>query len=50
MLRGLRPGGAIRIAHYDIIDDVITGKLWEIENKKASIRWEDSAPTILGGT
>ena len=22
-----RPGGAIRIAHYDVIDDVITRKL-----------------------
>ena len=26
-LRGSRPGGAIRIAHYDVIDDVITRKL-----------------------
>ena len=26
-LRGSRPGGAIRIAHYDVIDDVITQKL-----------------------
>jgi len=25
--RGSRPGGAIRIAHYDDIDDVITRKL-----------------------
>ena len=24
-------GGAIRIAHYDVIDDVITRKLYEIE-------------------
>jgi len=24
-------GGAIRIAHYDVIDDVITWKLYEIE-------------------
>ena len=24
-------GGAIRIAHYDVIDDVIAGKLYEIE-------------------
>jgi len=24
-------GGAIRIAHYDIIDDVITRKLYQIE-------------------
>ena len=27
MLCGSRPGGAIRIAHYDVIDDVITRKL-----------------------
>jgi len=26
-LRGSRPWGAIRIAHYDVIDDVITPKL-----------------------
>jgi len=26
MLSGSRPGGAIRIAHYDVIDDVITRK------------------------
>ena len=26
-LRGSRPGGAIRIAHYDVIDDVITRKV-----------------------
>jgi len=26
-LRGSRPGGAIHIAHYDVIDDVITRKL-----------------------
>ena len=26
-LRASRPGGAIRIAHYDVIDDVITQKL-----------------------
>jgi len=26
-LRGSRPGGAIRIAHYDVTDDVITRKL-----------------------
>jgi len=26
-LRGSRPGGAIRIAHYVVIDDVITRKL-----------------------
>jgi len=25
--RGSRPGGAIRIAHYDVIDDDITWKL-----------------------
>ena len=24
-------GGAIRIAHYDVIDDVITRKLYEID-------------------
>jgi len=24
-------GGAIRIAHYDVIDDIITRKLYEIE-------------------
>ena len=28
-------GGAIRIAHYDVIDDVITRKLQETENQKA---------------
>jgi len=27
----LAAGGAIRIAHYDVIDDVITRKLQEIE-------------------
>jgi len=26
-LRGSRPAGAISIAHYDVIDDVITRKI-----------------------
>ena len=30
-LHGSRPGGAIRMTHYDVIDDVITRKLYEIE-------------------
>ena len=30
-LRWFTAGGAIRIAHYDVIDDVITWKLQEIE-------------------
>jgi len=29
-------GGAIRIAHYDVVDDVITRKLQQIENKNSS--------------
>ena len=31
MLRWFTAGGAIRIAHYDVIDDVITRKLQQIE-------------------
>ena len=33
-LRGSRPGGAIRIAHYDVSDDVITRKLQQIEKNE----------------
>jgi len=29
-------GGAIRIAHYDVIDDVITRKLYEIEKTETT--------------
>ena len=31
MLRGVMAGGAISIGHYDVIDDVITQKLQQIE-------------------
>jgi len=35
-------GGAIRIAHYDVIDDVITRKLWDREKRRPPRRMKSS--------
>ena len=47
--RGSRPGGAIRIAHYDVIDDIITRKQLRDSEKRRPPRRMKSSELSNGG-